>query len=335
MRMILADKLIRLRKRNGWSQEELAEKVGVTRQSISKWEGAQSVPDLDKILQLSRLYEVSVDYLLKEELEEEEYTAETGTAEGKSLVHRIDLEEANDFLRIKAQTAQQIAAGAFLCIVSPVCLFLLCGGADAGIWKLSENAAGAAGMIVLLLLVAAAVALFISCGMKTSRYEYLDKEEIETGYGVAGMVRERKKAYAPVYARDTILGTCICIVSVIPLLAAAFLSEDGWIPILMLCVMLVLVGIGVCFFIVSGIRWASMQKLLEEGEYSRAEKKKNRKAEALSAAFWLVMTAVYLGWSFTTADWQKTWILWPIAGVLYAALRAVCALFVREQKDAC
>ena len=48
--MILADKIINLRKKNGWSQEELAEKLGVTRQSISKYEGAQSIPDLDKIL---------------------------------------------------------------------------------------------------------------------------------------------------------------------------------------------------------------------------------------------------------------------------------------------
>lgn len=44
--MILADKIVNLRKRAGWSQEELAEKMGVSRQSISKWEGAQSVPDM-------------------------------------------------------------------------------------------------------------------------------------------------------------------------------------------------------------------------------------------------------------------------------------------------
>ena len=74
--MILADKIIALRKKAGWSQEELGEKLGVTRQSVSKWEGAQSVPDMDKILQLSRLFGVTTDYLLKDELGEPEYTAE-------------------------------------------------------------------------------------------------------------------------------------------------------------------------------------------------------------------------------------------------------------------
>lgn len=72
--MIFADKLITLRKKAGWSQEELAEKLNVTRQSVSKWEGAQSVPDIDKILQLSCLFGVTTDYLLKDDQGEPEYT---------------------------------------------------------------------------------------------------------------------------------------------------------------------------------------------------------------------------------------------------------------------
>ena len=70
--MILADKIIDLRKKAGWSQEELAEKLGVSRQSVSKWEGAQSIPDMNKILQLSDLFGVSTDYLLKDSMEASE-----------------------------------------------------------------------------------------------------------------------------------------------------------------------------------------------------------------------------------------------------------------------
>lgn len=54
--MFLADKIINLRKKAGWSQEELAGRLGVTRQSVSKWEGAQSVPDIEKIVQLSSVF---------------------------------------------------------------------------------------------------------------------------------------------------------------------------------------------------------------------------------------------------------------------------------------
>ena len=65
--MILADKIIRLRKKNGWSQEELADKLQVSRQAVSKWEGAQTIPDIERILAMSRLFGVTVDYLLKDE----------------------------------------------------------------------------------------------------------------------------------------------------------------------------------------------------------------------------------------------------------------------------
>ena len=62
--MILADKIIENRKKNGWSQEKPADKLGVSRQSVSKWESAQSVPDMKKILQLSEIFGVTTDYLL-------------------------------------------------------------------------------------------------------------------------------------------------------------------------------------------------------------------------------------------------------------------------------
>ena len=64
--MILAEKIAKLRKQNGWSQEELAEKLDVSRQAVAKWEGAQSAPNLDKILQLGEIFGVTTDYLLKD-----------------------------------------------------------------------------------------------------------------------------------------------------------------------------------------------------------------------------------------------------------------------------
>lgn len=66
--MIFADKLILLRKKAGWSQEELAEQMNVTRQSVSKWEGAQSVPDLEKMIRLSKLFGVVQIIYLKTKL---------------------------------------------------------------------------------------------------------------------------------------------------------------------------------------------------------------------------------------------------------------------------
>ena len=88
--MIFADKLIALRKKAGYSQEELAQQLNVTRQSVSKWEGAQSVPDIEKILQISKLFGVTTDYLLKDEMGEPEYAESEPTA-----LRRVTLEQAN------------------------------------------------------------------------------------------------------------------------------------------------------------------------------------------------------------------------------------------------
>ena len=63
--MNISNRIIRLRKQKGWSQEELAEKLDVSRQSVSKWESGTSVPDLTRILQMSELFGVTTDYLLK------------------------------------------------------------------------------------------------------------------------------------------------------------------------------------------------------------------------------------------------------------------------------
>lgn len=67
--MKLSDKIIQLRKSNGWSQEDLAEKLNVSRQAISRWEGATAQPDATNILQLSKLFGVTTDYLLNDEYE--------------------------------------------------------------------------------------------------------------------------------------------------------------------------------------------------------------------------------------------------------------------------
>ena len=67
--MIFKEKLTKLRKSNGMSQEELAEKIEVSRQAISKWELGDSIPDSDKIVALSKIFNVTTDYFLKDEIE--------------------------------------------------------------------------------------------------------------------------------------------------------------------------------------------------------------------------------------------------------------------------
>ena len=206
--MILADKIITLRKKAGWSQEELASQLGVTRQSVSKWEGAQSVPDLDKVVQMSRLFGVSTDYLLKDELEEEEFVESEAD---ETPLRRVTMEQAARYLALRKACAPKIALAVAMCIVSPVVIIFLSAMADAGLGGISEDLAAGLGVSVILVLVAIAVGMFLSCGAKTKEFDFLEKEPFETEYGVSGMVRERRKAYEPTASRCTILGVVLCI----------------------------------------------------------------------------------------------------------------------------
>ncbi len=63
--MNISDRIQNLRKAKGISQEELADRIGVSRQAVSKWESEQSTPDIDKVILLSEYFETTTDYLLK------------------------------------------------------------------------------------------------------------------------------------------------------------------------------------------------------------------------------------------------------------------------------
>jgi transcriptional regulator with XRE-family HTH domain len=164
------DNLVYLRKMKGMSQENLAAKLDITRQTISKWEKGAAVPDLDRILKLSELFGVSVDYLVKDEMEEVDYsgTETVDAADGRI----VSAEEADTYIKLIKESASKIATGAVLCILSPVLVLLLSGLAETGYLGISETLADGIGIAVLLSMISIAVFLFIMYGMKLNKYEY-------------------------------------------------------------------------------------------------------------------------------------------------------------------
>lgn len=323
--MILAEKIMTLRKRAGWSQEELAAQLGVSRQSVSKWEGAQSVPDMQKVVQMSRLFGVTTDYLLKEELGE----PEPAQSEPDAPLRCVTMEQAADYLSLRRAAAPKLAAATLLCVLSPVALLLLAALSDRPGAALSENAAVGIGLCVLLVLVAAAVAVFITCAAQVKAYAFLESEPFETAYGVTGMVRERRAAAAPEHTRGKVVGTVLCILSAVPLFIAVCLNGPDLLYVGAVCLLLVLAGIGSAVFVSGGVYWAAMDRLLEEGDYARPRKRQNGVVGVVSSIYWLTVTAAYLLWTFGPwwdAQPQNTWILWAAAGVLYGAVMALVRL---------
>lgn len=329
--MILADKIMEERKRNGWSQEELADRMGVSRQAVSKWESAGSVPDLQRIIQMAELFGVTTDYLLKDEIGREDAMVPesgTGSQDGGTPLRKVTMEEASAFLEQKKKDAPILANATMLCILSPALLILLAGIADSQVLPITEDFAAGFGVIVLLMMVAAAVFLFITCGIRESTMEYLEKEAFETEYGVSGMAKERRKEFEPVYTGEIAAGVVLCILAVVPVLAAGFLDAPDYVACAMVSLLLLLIAVGVNLMVRAGIRKGSYDTLLQEGEFSLQEKKIKKKMDAFSGAYWCIVTAIYLAWSFHSMRWDTTWVVWPVAGVLFAAASGIVKMLL-------
>lgn len=331
--MILADKIMTLRKKAGWSQEELASQLNVSRQSVSKWEGAQSIPDMDKVVQMSRLFGVTTDFLLKDELEMEEPAQSVSLDEPP--LRRVTMEEASSYLALRRAAAPKMALATFLCVISPVALLMLAAMSEISRFGISENAAAGIGLCVLLVLVAIGVVLFLTCAAKVRDFAFLEEEPFETEYGVSGMVKERRQGFAAAYSRLNIIGTVLCILSAVPLFIVMCMETADIVYVAAVCLLLIIAGIGCIAFVYGGTINSAMERLLEEGDYTRQQKSRRSVKGAISTIYWLLVTAIFMWYTFGPSgngQAKFSWFIWAIAGVLYAAVMLVVNLIQRSKR---
>ena len=315
--MILADKIIDLRKKNGWSQEDLAEKLDVSRQSISKWESAQATPDMNRIVEMSKIFGVSTDYLLKDEMGTSDINEEITETYDEPLARKVSLQEAQDFLKAKNSASKFISLGVMLCIISPIPVIIAS--------HRSMNSLLPLGLVFLFLMIGIAVGIFVRFYIGMHKYEYLENDLIETEYGVDGMVKERKEKFLSTYTAMLVSGIVLCVIAVIPgfLSMYAMSEKAAWIIVPSI---LFVVSIGVLLIVRASIVEGAFQMLLETGDYTRENKVENKKNEIITTVYWTAVTALYLTVSFLTEAWERTWIIWAVSGVLYALLIAVLKL---------
>ncbi len=312
--MILADKIIYLRKKAGWSQEDLAMEMGVSRQSVSKWEGALSVPDMDKILKMSEVFGVSTDFLLKEDVE----VMDDSMRLDEETLHNVSAEEATQFLTDTKIKARKIALGVLVIILSPVILIASSYSEET---LQVGNLAYIIGMFCLLALVATGVIIFISTFSISARYKYLEEEEFSLMYGVKGIVSKRKDAFNKEGYTLIGLGVAIIIIGVFPVILGSEMFEGS--ENIYTALTVALIAFGVYPIVYAGVQFAGYDKLLQLKEYSPQTKKSSKITEVIAGPYWLLTTAIYLLMSFQSNAWDKTWIIWPVAGVLFGAIAAL------------
>lgn len=349
--MTLASKVTMLRKQKGWSQEELAEKMDVSRQSVSKWESGASVPDLSRILQLSELFQVTTDFLLKEvELEadvspsgSESLTRETAFAEEKTAgeafagktvdgenfageapdMRRVSAEEAERFIESSVVYGKKIARGVALCILSPVLLILFSGFSQGRSPLISEEAAASVGVGILILMVALAVGIFIKSSMGMKEFEFFKDGQFGLEDEAQTLVGRIVQDFQPRYTGWLTSGVILCIVSAVPLILSGAVGFSDQVYIIMTGLLLVLVACGVYRIVAVGTVKSSLDQLQKQGEFTCEGQKSRRRSEKVGEIYWPIVVAIYLVWSFLSGDWEMTWIIWPVAGLVFAVISTV------------
>ena len=234
------------------------------------------------------------------------------------------MEEANAYMNEKKKAAPMLANATTLCILSPISLFLVS--------TFNDSLAISIACAILLGMVAIAVFFFIKTEIKLSPLQYLEQEPFETEYGVTGLVKEKNQSYQEHYSFSLACGVVLCILSVIPLIIAGCMEASDYICTLCLAVLLILVSVGVNILIrVSTIK-SSYDTLLQEGDYTKKEKFVKKKTETFTGVYWCLVTAVYLGWSLWTKQWDTTYMIWPVAAVLYAAMYGIVRMVMKLDK---
>ena len=325
--MILADKIIKLRKQFGWSQENLADALDVSRQSVSKWESGNSIPDLTKILKMAEIFGVSTDYLLKDDLE----NFDANGVDSDPKVVKLSLEEVNQYVELKVKASKIISKGVLILIYAVIPLFLMLAVSEDQLLSISRDAAVLIGLTLMLIVIASGVSILI----QSNKYKHAMDDlngNFELSYGIEGVIKDKLTKYLPTFTRTVAICVATFILSVLPLLYTGLISDSDTLPLFMLIVLIFLVGLGVYQLILVSARKNAYEMILKQGDFAPEKVKELKQEEQVGAFYWPLVVAIYLGWSLWTHDWHITWIVWPVGGLIFAALLGFIQLVAPKNK---
>lgn len=256
------------------------------------------------------------------------------SAPAASLAPELSLDRARQYVDVVHRTQWMPAAGLamFVLCAAPL-LLLIAVSADA-----SGEPAGwaiAAGLTSVLVMVSLGVILMTVRDARLKDFEDLDEGE----FTLTPQVRRFAEELWDERRRRTLVAGAVAIalwiLCALPIILIALLGDDESMVVLYgVCLTLVMVAAGLVIMTRAG--WsdsASSTLLQEDDEDDDPEYSSNPVIRAIAAIYWPVMAAIYLAWSFLSGDWGITWVVWPVAGVLYAGLCSL-AVALRREDDA-
>lgn len=252
-----------------------------------------------------------------DELLEELGLSRDGNNENQPEGRHLSLADVKNYIGVRTKGSYGIGLGVLLCICAPIALILLEGFAIGG--ELGE----AIGVSILLVQIAIAVGLFVINGMNLGRYDYMESDILYLDTDAEMYTNNESEKYRNINTSKIVVGIVMCIVAINPLIVVddIFPNNDA-LESVMTSLLLFLISIAVFLFINAGMSSSTYKILLQQEDY-RKEVKQNKLLKVVSSIYWLVITAVYLVYSFTTFEWYRSWIIWPIAGIVYGIIATI------------
>jgi len=232
---------------------------------------------------------------------------------------RVSLEEAKDYIRHQGKAGIIVGLGVLLCITSVI-------------WPISTDSLklnDGFGVIGMFISIGIAVALFVTNGViSEAKWKFIEKERCAIDLATSEYVKKEEKSYITVHAIQKAIGVVCCALCWLP---AALADEFGYhmFEDFAGAILFILVGVGVFLIVSTNYVNGAYETLLglntkfTNGSVPKQEEKYcSPVAEVIMEVFWPTITCIYLGVSFITCYWHITWIIWPVASIIFAVLKA-------------
>ena len=284
--MKLGQKIAELRKKSGLSQEALAEKMNVSRQSVSKWESNQSIPDIEKIVDLSELFGVTTDYLLKNGTPSFELPGKSSEEKIEKALPAITDQEIDQYLEVakKAAHFESLSIALFFLAIASFCLF-------STLVFISHNIFGTVAYIAPIIIIAIALGYFIHAKLMMHEFKSITQNKFALTSTQNDLIDSSAHEFRNKNNRRIVIGVVLCILAIIPLIliwTLHLLPDWAW---AVLAITFVLLGIASYQFTFYFLRQLAFKTI--SGRRKHLPKEEKSLLINGSVIFWIVLFLVY------------------------------------------
>lgn len=284
--MKLGQKIAGLRKKSSLSQEALAEKMNVSRQAVSKWESNQSIPDIEKIVDLSELFGVTTDYLLKNGTPSFELPGKSSEEKIEKALPAITDQEIDQYLEVakKAAHFESLSIALFFLAIASFCLF-------STLVFISHNIFGTVAYIAPIIIIAIALGYFIHAKLMMHEFKAITQNKFALTSTQNDLIDSSAHEFRNKNNRRIVIGVVLCILAIIPLIliwTLHLLPDWAW---AVLAITFVLLGIASYQFTFYFLRQLAFKTI--SGRRKHLPKEEKSLLINGSVIFWIVLFLVY------------------------------------------